>query len=198
VEDLLELSRLETETAGASADQVVDVPDLISRVLSSANSEDESRHVLKFERVSDHGLLGVERELHSAFSNLVMNAIRYSPEGSAIEVKWRVGAEGQGVFSVTDQGIGIDSKHIPFITQRFYRVDSARYQSKSGTGLGLAIVKHVLQRHGAALEIDSVPGEGSTFRCIFPSGRMSISAEGGMSAQNSHETETPKSLNRAV
>jgi len=198
VEDLLELSRLETETADAAADQVVDMPDLISRVLSSAQSEDESRHVLKFHRLSDQGLLGVERELHSAVSNLVMNAIRYSPEDSVIEVTWRVGDEGEGLCSVADQGVGIDSKHIPFITQRFYRVDSARNQSKSGTGLGLAIVKHVLQRHGAALEIESVPGEGSTFRCIFPSGRMSVSTEGKLSPQNGHETETTKSLNKAV
>lgn len=198
VEDLLELSRLETETEDASVGQLVDVPDLISRVLRSAQREDENRHVLKFERLSDQGLLGVERELHSAFSNLVMNAIRYSPDNSVIEVTWRVGGQGDGVFSVTDQGVGIDSKHIPFITQRFYRVDSARSQTNGGTGLGLAIVKHVLQRHGAVLEIDSALGEGSTFRCIFPSDRMSVSIKGKSSPAISHQTETPKSLNKAV
>ncbi len=198
VEGLLELSRLETELADASAEQVVDVPDLISRVIRSALSEDEADHKLNFKALSDHGLLGVERELHSAFSNLVMNAIRYSPAGSSIEVTWRVGAEGEGIFSVEDQGLGIDAKHIPFITQRFYRVDSARNQSKSGTGLGLAIVKHVLQRHGARLEIDSVLGEGSAFRCIFPPGRMNVSTEGVLSAKDSHETDTPNPLNTVM
>lgn len=198
VEDLLELSRLETEMADASAHQAVDVSDLVGRVLRSAESEDEGEHVLVFQQLTDRGLLGVERELHSAFSNLVINAIRYSPAGSRIEITWSVGQEGEGVFSVTDQGIGIDSKHIPFITQRFYRIDSARNQSKSGTGLGLAIVKHVLQRHGAYLEIDSVLGEGSTFRCIFPSGRMSVSSQSVSRPRDGHQTETPNLLNTAV
>ncbi|HEY7906111.1 MAG TPA: phosphate regulon sensor histidine kinase PhoR [Wenzhouxiangella sp.] len=198
VEDLLELSRLETELADASVEQMVDVPDLIERVLRSAKTEDEGEHELTFERLTDQGVLGVERELHSAFSNLVMNAIRYSSAGSPIRITWSMGQEGEGVFSVSDQGIGIDSKHIPFVTQRFYRVDSARNQTKSGTGLGLAIVKHVLQRHGAHLEIDSVLGEGSTFRCIFPSGRMSVSSEAVRSSADGHQTETPKPLNTAV
>lgn len=198
IEDLLELSRLETELADASANQVVDVADLIGRVLRSAESEDEAKHALAFECLTNQGLLGVERELHSAFSNLVMNAIRYSPAGSPIEITWSIGQDGEGVFSVTDQGVGIDSKHIPFVTQRFYRIDSARNQSKSGTGLGLAIVKHVLQRHGARLEIDSVLGEGSTFRCIFPSGRMGISSQSARSSAGGHETETLKPLNAVV
>lgn len=198
VEDLLELSRLETELSDASNEHVVDVPVLIERVIQAANSEDSVGHVLRFKSETRIGLLGVERELHSAFGNLILNAIRYSPKNSEISINWRVDEQGQGVFSVEDQGIGIDEKHIPFITQRFYRVDSARNGTKSGTGLGLAIVKHVLQRHGARLEIHSVLGEGSVFRCIFPPGRLSPAAASASSSNGGHENETPVSLNEAV
>lgn len=198
VEDLLELSRLETEISDATLEHRVDVPDLIGRVLQHADSEAPSQHNIVFDRASDCGLLGVERELHSAFGNLISNAIRYSQKGSTIRVGWEVDDRGQAVFSVQDQGIGIDQKHIPFITQRFYRVDSARNEVRSGTGLGLAIVKHVLQRHGAHLKIDSVLGEGSTFRCIFPPGRVSARTEVASSTHVGHETETSISFNRAV
>jgi two-component system phosphate regulon sensor histidine kinase PhoR len=120
---------------------------------------------------------GLESELHSAFSNLVLNALRYTAAGGYVGVSWFGREDGSGVFEVVDEGIGIEARHLPFITQRFYRVDSARSRSSGGTGLGLAIVKHVMQRHGAQLEVESEPGQGSTFRCVFPAERISVRSE---------------------
>jgi len=112
-------------------------------------------------------LKGSEAELRSAFSNLVFNAVKYSPEGGDIRIRcWR-DAEGAHL-AVQDSGPGIEAKHIPRLTERFYRVDASRAANTGGTGLGLAIVKHVLIRHRARLDIDSVPGKGSCFTCHFP------------------------------
>jgi two-component system phosphate regulon sensor histidine kinase PhoR len=113
---------------------------------------------------------GREAELYSAFSNLVFNAIRYTPAGGHIRVSWRE-ADGELVFAVQDCGVGIAAHHIPRLTERFYRVDTGRSRATGGTGLGLAIVKHVLLRHEGRLEIDSEPGKGSTFACHFPEKR---------------------------
>ena len=112
------------------------------------------------------------KELQSALSNLVGNAVRYTPAGGRITVRWQVLADGRGVFSVRDTGPGIAPEHIPRLTERFYRVDRSRSRETGGTGLGLAIVKHVLQRHGAVLEIASVLGQGSTFSVYFPADRL--------------------------
>jgi len=115
---------------------------------------------------------GSAGELLSAFSNLVSNAVRYTPANGAVDVQWRVLADGRAEFSVRDTGPGIASEHLPRLTERFYRVDRSRSRETGGTGLGLAIVKHVVQRHGAELKIDSVPGAGSTFSIVFPSTRL--------------------------
>jgi two-component system phosphate regulon sensor histidine kinase PhoR len=120
---------------------------------------------------SDAMLTGNESEIHSAFSNLVDNAAKYTLPSGSIEISWRVDEDG-GHFSVTDTGIGIHADHIPRLTERFYRVDAGRARDTGGSGLGLAIVKHVLQRHGATLEIASVQGRGSTFTCHFPAERL--------------------------
>jgi len=112
------------------------------------------------------------RELHSAFSNLVSNAVRYTPEGGTVTLFWRL-EDGRGVFGVEDTGIGVETRHIARLTERFYRVDHGRSRETGGTGLGLAIVKHVLTRHQAGLEVESAPGQGSTFRAVFPSHRIS-------------------------
>ena len=120
---------------------------------------------------SDAELYGSESELTSAFSNLVSNAIRYSPDGGSVCIRWRVD-DGNGRFSVSDTGIGIDPRDVPRLTERFYRVDRGRSRETGGTGLGLAIVKHVLTRHDATLEIDSQPGRGSTFSAVFPEQRI--------------------------
>ena len=117
-------------------------------------------------------LLGSTRELRSAFGNLAGNAVRYSPGGGTITLRWSRVAGGGGRFSVQDCGIGIAPEHIPRLTERFYRVDRGRSRDSGGTGLGLAIVKHVLERHQAALLIDSTPTEGSCFSAVFPSHRV--------------------------
>lgn len=112
-------------------------------------------------------LLGSESELHSIFSNLITNAVRYSPAGSTVQVRW--GEDKNGVFfSVADEGMGIAAAHIPRLTERFYRVDAGRGRADGGTGLGLAIVKHALARHKGTLEIHSTLGQGSVFSCRFP------------------------------
>ena len=142
------------------------------QIIDDAALQDGARHQLEIMRLEPLHVLGMEHELHSAFSNLVLNAIRYTPADGKIQVLWYRNEQAEGVFEVHDQGIGIDAKHLPFITQRFYRVDSARSRSKGGTGLGLAIVKHVLQRHDARLDVSSELGKGSAFKCIFPPGRL--------------------------
>jgi len=118
-------------------------------------------------------LLGEERELLSAFINLVSNAIRYTPEVGSINVSWSINPAGEGEFSVTDTGPGISPEHIPRLTERFYRIDRSRSRETGGTGLGLAIVKHVASRHQATLLIESTPGKGSTFTLRFPPERIS-------------------------
>jgi two-component system phosphate regulon sensor histidine kinase PhoR len=110
---------------------------------------------------------GSVEELRSAFGNLASNAVRYTPDGGRIDMVWRQGGEGPQ-FAVRDNGIGIRPEHIPRLTERFYRVDKSRSRETRGTGLGLAIVKHVLLRHGAQLDIESEPGQGSTFIVTFP------------------------------
>jgi two-component system phosphate regulon sensor histidine kinase PhoR len=117
-------------------------------------------------------LAGTPSELLSAMSNLVSNAVRYTPAGGSVDVQWRALPDGRGEFSVRDTGPGIAPEHIPRLTERFYRVDHSRSRETGGTGLGLAIVKHVVQRHGAEFSIDSTPGKGSTFAIRFPASRL--------------------------
>ncbi|MGY6630317.1 MAG: phosphate regulon sensor histidine kinase PhoR [Wenzhouxiangella sp.] len=172
VTDLLELSRLETEESGAPREEAIAVPAMIKRIINAAQSENRQGHQFGCECVNDLDLLGSEREVYSALSNLVINAVRYTPEQGRIDVRWFDRADGCAVFEVHDTGIGIEPRHIPLITQRFFRVDSSHSRSVGGTGLGLAIVKHVLQRHDGFLEVESQPGEGSVFRCVFPRKRV--------------------------
>jgi len=172
VDDLLELSRLETEESEASDRGWVNVRGLLDRIVNAARVGDRDQHEIELEIDTDVCLAGSESELHSAFSNLIVNAMRYTPSGGHIKVSWSLDSEDQAAFSVTDNGVGIEEKHIPFITQRFYRVESSQIGRRSGTGLGLAIVKHVLQRHGGQLQVSSILGEGSTFSCLFPKSRV--------------------------
>lgn len=120
-------------------------------------------------------LVGSDTEIHSALSNLAFNAVRYTPEGSQVVLRWKAHPKG-ACLEVQDNGEGIDSVHIPRLTERFYRVDKGRSSETGGTGLGLAIVKHVLLRHDAYLEIESRPGQGALFRCVFPAERL-VAAE---------------------
>ena len=125
------------------------------------------RHRLQLQADPHLKLKGSEAELRSAFSNLIFNAIKYSPDESEISIRWWSDEQGAHL-AVQDSGIGIEAKHLPRLTERFYRVDSSRASHTGGTGLGLAIVKHVLLRHRGRLDISSTPGKGSTFTCHFP------------------------------
>ncbi|KVV01347.1 MULTISPECIES: phosphate regulon sensor histidine kinase PhoR [unclassified Pseudomonas] len=164
--DLLLLAKLEA-TDYPSDNQPVQVERLLRTVKSDAQALSGQRNqTITLEAQADVALKGSETELRSAFSNLVFNAVKYTPDGGSIRIRWWADASGAHL-SVQDSGVGIDSKHLPRLTERFYRVDSSRHASTGGTGLGLAIVKHVLLRHRARLEISSVLGHGSTFTCHF-------------------------------
>jgi two-component system phosphate regulon sensor histidine kinase PhoR len=148
----------------------VDVPDLCEHLLQDALALSGGRHEIRLHSELRDGLHGSQDELRSAFGNLVSNAIRYTPPGGLIELRWWLRGS-EPVFSVSDTGIGIETQHIERLTERFYRVDRSRSRETGGTGLGLAIVKHVLQRHQAHLEVESEPGKGSTFSAVFPADR---------------------------
>ena len=171
VDDLLALSRLET-TPPHRHDETVDIPALIASLREFAEVvSGKHAHQITVEVNSALSLRGSREELYSAFSNLANNAIRHTPPGGAIALRWQEAAGGAR-FSVTDTGEGIAAEHLPHLTERFYRVDTARSRATGGTGLGLSIVKHVLVRHEARLDIESRAGQGSTFTCIFPASRV--------------------------
>jgi len=171
VEDLLTLANLEANTLPAPM-QVVQAQTLMALLKNDAEALSQGRHAFHFESATSSNLIGEERELLSAFSNLVSNAIRYTPDVGSINVKWKVNAQGQGEFSVTDTGPGIAPEHLSRLTERFYRVDRSRSRDTGGTGLGLAIVKHIANRHQGQLQIESTPGKGSTFTLRFPKERI--------------------------
>jgi two-component system phosphate regulon sensor histidine kinase PhoR len=170
LDDLLILSRLES-AEHMLKDEPVDVAGLAQSLKAEAESLSRGRHRVNLEVDSRAWLKGNLQEIRSALGNLVSNAVRYTPDGGEITLAWRE-RNGEGVFSVADTGEGIAAEHIPRLTERFYRVDRSRSRETGGTGLGLAIVKHVLTRHGARLEIQSIPGKGSTFAAIFPAQRL--------------------------
>jgi len=170
ITELLELSRLEAAQEEIDT-TAVNVTALMAMLRKDVLARHEHPGEVRLVMASDSMLSGNESEIHSAFSNLVDNAAKYTPGSGSIEIAWRVDEDG-GHFSVTDTGIGIHADHIPRLTERFYRVDAGRARDTGGSGLGLAIVKHVLQRHGATLEIASVQGRGSTFTCHFPPQRL--------------------------
>jgi two-component system phosphate regulon sensor histidine kinase PhoR len=133
---------------------------------------------VQVEAPAEARLLGDEAEILSAFSNLVDNAAKYTPAAGHIRLSWRVDDAGAGRFAVEDTGPGIAAEHLPRLTERFYRVDAGRSRDAGGSGLGLSIVKHVLQHHGATLEVQSTPGVGSRFTCVFPARRVIGDARG--------------------
>lgn len=174
INDLITLSRLETENPETSQ-TAVPVKNLLNNVRAEALAIADKKHSLVVECQHDKAVRGSQKELHSAISNLVVNAIKYSPEGSNITVSSTIDKGGLRI-SVADNGIGIDPVHIPRLTERFYRVDNSRSINTGGTGLGLAIVKHVLLRHDGTLTIESEPGRGSKFTCWFPTARIQTQA----------------------
>lgn len=170
VNDLLTLSRLEN-ASDTARNEKVNIPGLVQSLQDEAQALSAGRHTVTAELKTDDWLLGSVDELQSAFGNLVSNAVRYTPPGGKIELKWER-MNGKPVFTVKDNGIGIEPQHIARLTERFYRVDKSRSRETGGTGLGLAIVKHVTNRHQGRLEVDSRPGKGSAFSITFPDTRI--------------------------
>jgi two-component system phosphate regulon sensor histidine kinase PhoR len=178
VNDLLILSQLEGSILPSISDPV-SLQGLMSSIESEARGlsasqipEVEAPHILRFDTPEGVQLNGAYKELHSAVSNLVNNAVRYTPSGGLISSVWSMLPDQRIQFLVTDTGPGIASEHLPRLTERFYRVDRSRSRESGGTGLGLAIVKHVMQRHGGELKIESELGRGSKFTLIFPASRV--------------------------
>ena len=169
VNDLLTLSKLDN-ALNALQEETVEVPALLRELHQEGQSLSGGRHALRLELESGGNVLGNTAELRSAFGNLISNAIRYTPQGGEIVLRWYE-QNGQQIFSVQDSGLGIAPQHIPRLTERFYRVDHSRSRETGGTGLGLAIVKHVANRHQAQLNIASEEGKGSLFSIAFPAKR---------------------------
>lgn len=172
VTDLLKLAQLEANS-GQGNQSVVDVPDLLRQIQMDAEGLSNGDHQFHFDLDKSLKIYGQDTELLSIFTNLIFNAVQYTPEGGDVTVSWRKDQQ-SAVFSVQDSGIGIDPRHIPRLTERFYRVDAARSRRKGGTGLGLAIVKHALEHHNAELEIASELNVGSSFTCRFPADRVRL------------------------
>jgi two-component system phosphate regulon sensor histidine kinase PhoR len=180
VSDLLTLSSIEGGPAPSNSDWIP-VRDLIAHCAREAEALSglvtaghAKSHALRFGPMPEAALAGAHSELLSAMSNLVSNAVRYTPPGGRIEVRWTQLPDGRAEFSVKDTGPGIASEHLPRLTERFYRVDPSRSRETGGTGLGLAIVKHVVQRHGAELQVESTLGQGSRFAIVFPANRLRL------------------------
>ncbi len=182
VDDLLTLSRLEGSPIPGFGSHIVlshlmDVCQSEAQQLSNLLFQEKIAQVLVFETdpaINNYLVLGEPRELQSALSNLVSNAVRYTPQGGRIEVHAFISADGNLNLQVKDTGPGILPEHLPRLTERFYRVDRSRSRESGGTGLGLAIVKHVMQRHGGQLQIASIAGQGSCFNLIFPPARWKL------------------------
>ncbi len=182
VSDLLTLSRIEGSpppgrsewtALGAFNDDCEDEAQALSSLLTAGQG---APHALRFAPAPALALAGSRTELMSALSNLVSNAVRYTPAGGSVDVAWQTLANGQLEFAVVDTGPGVAPEHLPRLTERFYRVDRSRSRETGGTGLGLAIVKHVVQRHGAELRIQSTLGKGSRFAIVFPASRVRAQA----------------------
>jgi len=170
ISDLLALSRLDMENATKASDPV-SVPHLLSAIVQEARALSREHHVLKLESDPELLLKGDKDELYSAFSNLVFNAVQHTPPRSLIRIQWYAD-DGGAHYMVSDNGPGIPGRHLPRLTERFYRVDKGRSRQSGGTGLGLAIVKHAIYRHGGELQIVSEMGKGSSFTCHFPVSRV--------------------------
>ena len=182
VEDLLTLSRLEGSPF-PSLQEWSTIDSIVQRceedahgLMKALNTDGAAMHQLSFhidEALQDAEVSGSSKELASAFTNLISNALRYTPAGGQIKVKWsRIGDS--AAFSVEDSGPGISVEHLPRLAERFYRIDRSRSRDTGGTGLGLAIVKHVIQRHGGQMQIESKLNQGSKFTLLFPAVRLRL------------------------
>jgi|JI9StandDraft_2_1071091.scaffolds.fasta_scaffold12567_2 two-component system phosphate regulon sensor histidine kinase PhoR len=165
VEDLLTLSRLDAEDS--LREEVIPMQMMLTTLRREAEALSQGHHKISIEDSAQCDVYGAHKELHSAFSNLVSNAVRYTPYGGTISIRFEQAADKSLRLSVKDSGYGIPAQHLPRITERFYRVSTSRSRESGGTGLGLSIAKHVLSLHQARLEIESEVGKGSQFTCIF-------------------------------
>lgn len=168
IDDLLLLARLETQPKKS---ECVSIRDLLEQVCCEGDWFAKDQRRIELSMTTETNLMGDKQELHSAFTNLLGNALKYSPADSPIKVNWLQKPDGSTCFEVQDQGEGIAQHDLRRITERFYRAEIKRNHKINGTGLGLAIVKHVVARHDAKLEIESQLGKGSLFRCVFPAER---------------------------
>ena len=174
IKDLLFLSHLETTEQEIVYQKKLPIADMLTAICEDALQLSQGQHHISLSKDTKLSLDGIAEELKSLFYNLIGNAVKYTPKGGKIEVIWKLENE-EACFKVIDNGIGIEKKDIPRITERFYRVDKARSRDSGGTGLGLAIVKHVLLRHQGELSIHSELGKGSEFCCIFPKEMVYVS-----------------------
>ncbi|MGV8960855.1 MAG: phosphate regulon sensor histidine kinase PhoR [Stenotrophomonas sp.] len=181
VEDLLTLSRLESQQH--SEQETVPMTPMLISLRREAEAHSQGRHSISIEDSAGVDLVGSNKELHSAFSNLVTNAVRYTPAGGRIAIAFAL-EPGGAVLSVTDSGYGIPASHLPRLTERFYRVSSSRSRESGGTGLGLSIVKHILGLHQARLEIHSEVGKGSVFGCHFDRDHLRPRLPSALSAED--------------
>ena len=169
IQDMLMLSRLESDVHVDA--QEIQMPILIRQQLESAKVLSAGRHAFHAQ-IDALNIKGSEQEIASVVGNLLSNAVRYTPEGGEIFLSWSINEQGRATLVVRDSGNGIAAEHLPRLTERFYRVNTAQSRATKGTGLGLAIVKHVLIRHHAQLSITSVvapaPNQGTTFTVAFP------------------------------
>ena len=171
IEDLLKLSRLESSHS-AKLDIEVDMEELISVIHGEAQTLSGGQgHIFPLETLPGLLVRGDYDSLYSAFSNIIFNAVEYTPPGGIIRIKW-YRTETGACMEVADSGEGIPAEHIHRVTERFYRVDKGRSREKGGTGLGLAIAKHVMAQHDAQLNITSEPGKGTTVKCLIPERRL--------------------------
>jgi two-component system, OmpR family, phosphate regulon sensor histidine kinase PhoR len=175
VADLLTLAQLEGSPR-PGADRWISVSGLLQRALADAVALSAGRHAITLQLAGEAELAGSENEFLSAVGNLMANAVRYTPDGGRIELRWLLREDGRGVIEVHDSGIGIAREHLPRLTERFYRVDGSRSRDTGGTGLGLSIVKHIVQRHGGEIDISSEVGKGSSFRLLLPALRVRAGA----------------------
>ena len=177
VSDLLTLSRLEGSPA-PGASHWLDACDMLEQAVTDARALSgvlaQGGHAFHTDDCVPFEIAGSRTELFSAMGNLLSNAVRYTPAGGRIHAGWLLRPDGEAEFFVTDTGPGIEAAHVPRLTERFYRVDRSRSRETGGTGLGLAIVKHVVQRHGGQVQVESVVGQGSTFRIILPASRVRL------------------------
>jgi len=189
IEDLLTLSTIESSPLPPGEERI-DCAALLAQVRNEAESLSAGRHHITLDAEPGIDLKGNVGEIASAFSNLAINAVRYTPAGGHIQIRWKLKGskteDSQAEYCVEDDGIGIAPEHIPRLTERFYRVDRSRSRETGGTGLGLAIVKHALARHQANLDVDSTPGHGSRFMARFPASRVLVKAP----TQSAARTET--------